>query len=184
MADPWSKFEHDPRDPAYASMRASDHDRDVIILALGVAYAAGRLTAEEFDERTSAAVDARTLGELPALLADLLPATTLEARAPAVPGKPELGQRAVEKYRRDRHESVWAFLMASAVCWVIWLATNWGEGVHWVPWPAWVSLVTGLNVARVLSQRQYIIDTETQRLERKAEKARRKELESPSDDDT
>jgi hypothetical protein len=35
MADLWSGFEHDPRDPAYAPVRASDRDRDVVVHALG-----------------------------------------------------------------------------------------------------------------------------------------------------
>jgi hypothetical protein len=184
MADLWSGFEHDPRDPAYAPMRAADRDRDVIVHALAEAYAEGRLTREEFDGRSDQVVSVRTLGELPPLVADLLPATALDARASSVPAKSDPRQRAMEKYRRDRHEAVWAFLTASAVCWVIWLATNWNEGLHGVPWSAWVSLVTGLNVGRVLYQRHYINDTETERLEKKAERARRKELESRSDDDS
>jgi hypothetical protein len=184
MADLWSAFEHDPRDPAYAPMRAADRDRDVILHALAEAYAEGRLTREEYDERSDQVTSARTLGELPPVVADLLPATALDVRASAATAKTDPRQRAVEKYRRDRHESLWAFLMASAVCWGIWLGNNWGEGPHGVPWPAWVSLVTGLNVGRVLFQRQFIIDTETQRLEKKAERARRKELEAPSDDDS
>ena len=90
MADLWSGFEHDPRDPAYAPVRASDRDRDVILHALGDAYAEGRLTREEYDERSDQVAAARTLGELPLLLADLVPTTALEARNAFVPATSDL----------------------------------------------------------------------------------------------
>lgn len=53
------------------SIRASDADREVVVAALRDAYTAGRLTLEEFDERTTAAYAARTWGELRTLTADL-----------------------------------------------------------------------------------------------------------------
>ncbi len=90
MADLWSGFEHDPRDPAYAPVRASDRDRDVILHALGDAYAEGRLNREEYDERSDQVAAARTLGELPLLLADLVPTTALEARNAFVPATSDL----------------------------------------------------------------------------------------------
>lgn len=52
-------------------IRASDADRDRVASLLQEHHAAGRLTAEEFTERLDAALGARTLGELDALLADL-----------------------------------------------------------------------------------------------------------------
>ena len=52
-------------------MRASDADRDRVVALLQQHHAAGRLTAEEFDQRVDAALAARTLGELDELLADL-----------------------------------------------------------------------------------------------------------------
>ena len=65
-----------------AEMRASDSDRDAVVSDLSEHFQAGRLTAEEFDERTGQALAARTLGELRNLLADL-PATRLASQAPA-----------------------------------------------------------------------------------------------------
>lgn len=59
-------------------IRASDRDREAVVNTLRDAYAAGRLTLEEFDERTTAAYAGRTWGELRALTRDL-------------PEKPELG---------------------------------------------------------------------------------------------
>src|SRR5882724_3136907 len=51
--------------------RASDADRDRVADALREHYAAGRLTADELDERLTMALNARTLGELNRVLADL-----------------------------------------------------------------------------------------------------------------
>ena len=52
-------------------VRASDGDRDAVASVLGSAFAEGRLTADEHDERVRAAYGARTLGELTGLTADL-----------------------------------------------------------------------------------------------------------------
>ncbi len=57
-----------PGDPR---IRASDADRDRAAALLREHHAAGRLTAEEFYERMEAALDAKTLGEIDELLADL-----------------------------------------------------------------------------------------------------------------
>jgi uncharacterized protein DUF1707 len=56
---------NDPR------IRASDADRDRVAALLREHHAAGRLSAEEFNERLDQAYAAKTLGELDALLADL-----------------------------------------------------------------------------------------------------------------
>ena len=52
-------------------LRVSDADRDRAVSELSVHYQAGRLTAEEFDERSGQALRARTGRELTGLLADL-----------------------------------------------------------------------------------------------------------------
>jgi Domain of unknown function (DUF1707) len=54
-----------------ADMRASDADRDAVLSALSEHFQAGRLTAEEFDERAGQALAARTWGQLTDLLRDL-----------------------------------------------------------------------------------------------------------------
>jgi hypothetical protein len=61
-------------------VRASDADRDRAVEALAAASAEGRLTLDEYSERSDAALVARTLGDLAGLTADL-PASSL----PAVP---------------------------------------------------------------------------------------------------
>ena len=55
-------------------VRESDADRDGAAAALRGHFAAGRLDAGELDERLAAALSARTLGELHAVMADLQPA--------------------------------------------------------------------------------------------------------------
>jgi Domain of unknown function (DUF1707) len=56
-------------------IRVSDQDRQCVVELLSEAYAIGRLSREEFDERFAAAYSARTYGELRDLTADLpLPA--------------------------------------------------------------------------------------------------------------
>jgi DUF1707 SHOCT-like domain len=65
-----------------AEMRASDSDRDAVVSDLSEHFQAGRLTAEEFDQRTGRALAARTWGELRDLLADL-PAARPAPQAPA-----------------------------------------------------------------------------------------------------
>jgi Domain of unknown function (DUF1707) len=51
--------------------RVSDADRDRALSELSVAFQAGRLTSDEFDERSGLALRARTGNDLTVLLADL-----------------------------------------------------------------------------------------------------------------
>ncbi len=61
-------------------LRCSDGDRDLVAEVLGTAFADGRITFEEHDERLNRAYAARTFGELDALTKDLVaPADTSPA---------------------------------------------------------------------------------------------------------
>ncbi len=62
-------------------LRVSDADRDRAVHELSGAFQAGRLTADEFDERSGQALSARTGEELTALLADLPLDEMVAARA-------------------------------------------------------------------------------------------------------
>jgi hypothetical protein len=53
------------------SIRASDKDREDVVTVLREAYTEGRLTLDEFDERTSAAYAAKTWDDLRELTVDL-----------------------------------------------------------------------------------------------------------------
>ena len=78
-------------DPVSA-MRASDKDREAVVTVLRDAYTAGRLTLEEFDERTSAAYAGKTWGELRVLTADLpeTPEMDSDLPRPLAPPRPAL----------------------------------------------------------------------------------------------
>src|SRR5580692_6432643 len=57
-----------------ADLRISDADRDQALAKLSEHFQAGRLTTEEFDERSGAALQAKTGRELAVLFTDLPPA--------------------------------------------------------------------------------------------------------------
>lgn len=75
------------------SPRASDAERNQAVERLQTAFAEGRLTDEEFDERMRAALTARTHADLARLLADLPPAPGAATPAAASPliGRQEPG---------------------------------------------------------------------------------------------
>ena len=161
----WSQFDHDPRIPTNTTMRASDRDRAVIETVLADAFAEGRITRAEYDERTDAALSSRTLGELVPLVADL------PTGAPTP--RSSIPDEALRAYVSERRQAVWGFLSASIICWVIWFVTG-----SDFPWPVFVMLGTGLNAGRVVWQKDEIVDAETRRLE----KRERKELRKREDD--
>jgi Domain of unknown function (DUF1707) len=65
-------------------MRISDSDRDRVTTQLRDYYAEGRLTPEELDERVTAALSAKTAGELRRLMSDL-PSPAPAAGGPGTP---------------------------------------------------------------------------------------------------
>jgi hypothetical protein len=88
------------KDYPSGGLRVSDADRDRAIAELSEHFQAGRLTAEELDDRTGRALQARTTADLAALFTDLprrqVPVTSAAptqaspapfqlARVPAVP---------------------------------------------------------------------------------------------------
>ena len=175
---PWADFTQDPRRQESAALRASDRDREVVVTVLTEGYADGRLTKEEYDERADAATAARTLGELPALIGDLVPLTPAPARSGEPAGAPPdvLHQRAVQRWQAQRRQALTGFLVPTIICWSVWFFTsfqhNAGPGF---PWPVFVMLGTGMNLLRVLLHRQDIVAEEQRRLEKKQRKA----LEAP-----
>jgi hypothetical protein len=163
--DPWASFQHDPRDPAVAPLRASDADRDVIHGVLADAFADGRLDRDEYDERSGSVLAARTLGELPPLVSDLVPdRPLLPARVPlAAASSSDLQQRAEDHWRNERRNAFFGFLGPSIICWTIWAATTLGG----FPWPIFVSVFTLLNVLRTVTNKSEIVAEEVRRLEKK-----------------
>ena len=171
---PWARFTQDPRNPGAAALRASDRDRDVVIQVLAEAYADGRLDKQEYDERAEASSRAKTLGELPPLIADLVPQ---EPRGPsrdlALATPHELDERAVAAYQASRRNAVSGMVIPTVITFVIWFAINFGPN-GWqfsFPWPVFVLLGTGINVLRVLLHKQDLIAEEREKLEKKQRRA-------------
>jgi Domain of unknown function (DUF1707) len=68
-------------------LRVSDAERDVVATELSEHFQVGRLDQDEFDERLTLALRARTRGDLAGLLADL-PAQRRPSPVPARPAVP------------------------------------------------------------------------------------------------
>lgn len=172
--DLWASFQHDPRDPAVAPLRASDADRDVVHRLLADAFADGRLDRDEYDERSATVLSARTLGELPPLVSDLVPdRPLLPSRVPlAAATSTEIQTRAEDSWRDDVRGAFFGFLGSAILTWGIWLATAWGD--WYFPWPLIVNAVALMNFFRVAANKREIVAQEVRRLEKK----RAKELEA------
>ena len=148
-----------PGDPR---IRASDADRDRATALLREHHAAGRLTAEEFGERMDAALNAKTLGEIDELLADL-PAIDLyrlpheSMRRP--PGLPHTSLLPWDPGTTARFQpgtvamGAWAVLCGTLVAlWAV--AAVVGAGT-WLPW--WLLVVvpwTWIMIRRARRRRE------------------------------
>ena len=161
----WGRFEHDPRDPAYAAVRASDRDRAVVHDALASAYAEGRLDRDELDERTAQVDGAKTYADLLPPLLDL----AADAAVPAVSlaSRPDLQRQAQRYYQEKRGEAIMGFLIPNLICWAIWFLL----GRDNFMWPIFVLIPTAGNLVRVLSSKQSIIDGRVEKLERRQARA-------------
>jgi hypothetical protein len=172
----WQAFTHDPRDPGTAHLRAADRDRDLVRSMLAAAYGDGRIDREEFDERSERVSSARTLGELPPIVADLVPQRTVppsgsQALAAATPQ--DLHHRAVEKWEADRRSALLGLVVPTLVCWSVWAAIGWDEDGFdaTFPWPLIVMAATLANLIKTLATKQEAVDREFRRLQAKQAKA-------------
>lgn len=171
MENFWDSFRLDPRQPGHASMRASDADREAVRAVLAGAYADGRVTREEYDDRLSILFASRALGELPTLVADLVPPDGSPATPVPLP-QADLRTRGARKWRRDVEESFAAFLFPSVICTVIWIAFSSSSFF----WPMFPMLFLGLNLVKTVVQRESVIEREVLRLEKQAAKDAAAEL--------
>ncbi|HEX5496577.1 MAG TPA: DUF1707 domain-containing protein [Mycobacteriales bacterium] len=79
------------------SLRVSDAEREAVVARLGDACGEGRITLDEFTDRTDAVYAARTRGELAQVTADLP-----ESGSPTAPAVRPVAGRAVTGRRRRR----------------------------------------------------------------------------------
>ena len=163
---PWGEFTQDPRRADSAHLRASDRDRDVVLGVLTEGYADGRLTKEEYDDRAGAATTARTLGELPRLILDLVPQPAVSRTGLVLATPEELQAQAEARYASKRRSALSGALTTSLVLTVIWLLL--GQGFFW---PGFVILACVLDVLRVLTRKADLVAAERQRLERRQRKS-------------
>ncbi|WP_212721963.1 DUF1707 SHOCT-like domain-containing protein [Nocardioides dongxiaopingii] len=176
MVDLWSSFPLDPREKAHAGLRASDEDRELIRAELSSAFGAGKLDADELEERLDAVGSARTLGDLPPIVSDLVPLKPPPARpTKSLVGIPhdELQRRAVAEWQDRRRNAVSAFVGSAVICWAIWLAIYLGTDGGAFPWPLIVNAVTLLNLVRTSTSREVMVRDELARLEKKQARQQR-----------
>jgi hypothetical protein len=168
----WDRFTNDPRHATNARLRASDHDRDVVNDLLGSAYAEGRLSPEELDERTDAVAKSKTLGELPAIMDDLV-----STSAAPVASRLDIRAEAERRYRHQRQQALGGFLTPTLICWAIYLFSTSG-GHFGFPWPIFVTIVSGIRLMQLLTTREDTILS----IQRDLEKKERKRLEGKKPD--
>lgn len=132
-------------------LRISNADRDDAIALLKQALDEGRVDLSEFDSRSQAVYEAKTVAELE-LIFDDLPADPTDTK-----GLVQLpGVRAVEKPKRrievpgSVHALVWVGLITTA----IWLASSLtGAGLHHF-WPAYpIGILTAITIASLITDR-------------------------------
>ena len=126
-----------PGDPR---LRASDADRERVAALLREHHAEGRLSAEEFNDRLDAVYDAKTQGDLDALLADLpgidlyrLPSAGLRPAPPGAGSWLPAPRGAGQVARRAGQWAAWA--ATSSALFLIWLVVGAVTGgFAWLPW--------------------------------------------------
>jgi len=118
-----------------SQLRVADADRERVIEELHEHTVAGRLTAEELEERIGGAYRATTYADLEALRSDL----PVSASSVAL----ELSKRR-SRLRRRLVREAGGSLSVSAVCVGIWLAA----GADASFWPGWVIAFTMLPLIR------------------------------------
>ncbi|MCU4298930.1 DUF1707 domain-containing protein [Brevibacterium permense] len=179
----WSRFSADPR--SYGQVRASDADRAVVSDVLSEGYALGQLDVTEFDERTEAAAKIKMLGEVPALIEDLVLADPAEsgplddagrARALArlnddrVPITPEQIDAAAQKYYRDRVRRSLLGAVAGPVGIVlaIWAISSIASGQFIFFWPIFVIIPMLFGGLGRIAHKDEIIRNRKKELTRRA----------------
>jgi len=124
-----------------SAMRISDADRERVCARLREAFAEGRVTTEEFHERTAAALAAKTEADLAPLTSDL-----------PVPVPPAPVVRSSRQRELRRIWTAWASMavLLNAV-WILTVITSDSFPGYWPVWP--LGLTGALAVVRTLNIR-------------------------------
>jgi Domain of unknown function (DUF1707) len=125
------------------SLRASDADRERVVEILRRHTAEGRITAEEFEERMTAAYGARTMGALAELTTDLPVDLAEHAQR-----QQEIVRKARPRKAMSRkvREDVSGLAGLGVVLTVIWVLS--GGGYFWPVWP--LGILGALTIAQLI----------------------------------
>ena len=121
-------------------MRAGDEDRDRTITVLREAFAEGRLTQDEFQQRLGKAQDAKTYGELNTLVSDL-PVQSPVPPPPAAPVPSGSAQVPVEEDDSRNLRAGWyswlgVSILVNVIYFATWITGGGGSAPYY--WPIWV----------------------------------------------
>ncbi|WP_244301739.1 DUF1707 SHOCT-like domain-containing protein [Microbispora triticiradicis] len=120
--------------PPAGALRIGDRERDEVMRVLHDAFAQGRITREELDERLDATLAARTEEDLRRVTADLLPDVRADFRpgfraAAPLPGSPYPGRH----HHRHGFPAAWGPYGAARGPYAAPWGAAWGapRGAHW-----------------------------------------------------
>jgi hypothetical protein len=124
-------------------LRAGDGDRERTAETLRRAFAEGRLTPDELDERLSAAYSARTMADLAQLTADLPEPDPYQLPVPNRPGPDRPAPIRSDRRPAHRHPPLRAalasYVTTSLLLIFIWVASGGlTQPSHQGFWPLWV----------------------------------------------
>lgn len=144
----WRCLAQDPGLPGHAGLRASDADREVVRAIVNEAYAAGRLSRAEHDERVTGVLTAVLLADLEAAVADLVPAAgraVTEPLLPAAKPAPEPAPGPVQG-PTDWLSALAEVLVPGLICTGIWWMSGLPDDDRGFFWPGVVVAATVLHV--------------------------------------
>jgi hypothetical protein len=125
------------------SIRASDADRERVVEILRQHTAEGRITADEFEERMTAAYAARTMGALAELTTDLPVDLAEHARR-----QTEVAKRAKPRkpLARQVREEFSGLVGLGVILTTVWVVS--GGGYYWPAWP--LGIIAAITLSRLI----------------------------------
>jgi hypothetical protein len=125
------------------SIRASDADRERVVEILRQHTAEGRITADEFEERMTAAYAAKTVGALAELTTDLPVDLAEHARRQNELAKQAKPRKPVARKAREEFSGLAGLGVILTTVWVIS-----GAGYYWPAWP--LGILAAITISRLI----------------------------------
>jgi len=135
-------------------IRVSDAERQAVVAALSKNATEGRLTLEEFEERTGAAYAAKTYADLEPLLRDL-PEGHRSNQVPLAPRRAGPGHAGGARGQCRRGPRWSLYPRVIVLCWAIWALMTLTSSRHGYEgfWPLWLMLPGALFILNRLPVR-------------------------------